>query len=70
MNNLKIEWTDFALKDLDTIYIFISKDSPEKAESFIKELIQNIDEINQFPQKGRIIPQINKEYYREIFIGA
>ena len=65
-----IEWTDLALQDLDSIYSFISKDSVKNADLFIEELILNVEEISLFPQRGRIIPQIKKDFYREIFVGT
>ena len=64
-----IEWTDFAIKDLDIIFEYISKDSVKNANDFIDKLIQNVEELKQFSNRGRVIPQINRDYYREIFIG-
>lgn len=69
MNKKTIEWTDLALQDLDLIYSYISKDSLDNAKKIVEEILGNIDELILFPEKGRIIPKINKSYYREIFVA-
>lgn len=69
MNTKVIEWTDLAIQDLDIIYNYISKDSVNNASIFIDELIKNIDNLVKFPNQGRVIPQVKKDYYREIFVG-
>ena len=70
MNNKVIEWTDLALNDLDSIYTFILKDSSKNANLVVRELLNNVDEIYLFPKRGRKIPQIGKDYYREILVGT
>ena len=69
MKSKTIEWTDLAIQDLDIIHEYISKDSVNNSNGFIDELFRNVDELNKFPNRGRVIPQIEKEYYREIFVG-
>jgi plasmid stabilization system protein ParE len=69
MKSKIIEWTDLAIEDLNSIHNYICKDSLNHANSFIDELIKYVDELYEFPKRGRIIPQIKKEYYREIFVG-
>lgn len=69
MNTKSVEWTDLALQDLDIIYKYISKDSVNNASVFIDELIKNFDDLGKFPNRGRVIPQLKKTYYREIFVG-
>jgi len=46
--------TPRAQSDLDEIYNFIAKDSPQNAKSFVRELIEAIDSLQMLPLRYRV----------------
>ena len=49
---MNVRWTYEALNDLDEIELFIAQDDPERAVSFVGELIDFGDSLGNFPEKG------------------
>ena len=49
---MNVRWTYEALEDLDEIEAFIAEDNPERAISFINELLDFGDSLGNFPEKG------------------
>ena len=49
---MKVRWTAEALKDLDEIEDFIAIDNPERAVTFIEELLDFGDSLGNFAYKG------------------
>ena len=63
-------WSPSALRDVEDIAEFISRDSPEQAALFVERLIEKTDSLTEYPLSGRIIPEIGKENAREIIYGS
>lgn len=63
---VEIKWTDNALKELDNIANFISKDSPKYAQILVKQIYEMISHLEQFPKFGRKVPEYNNPNLREI----
>jgi len=63
---VEIKWTDNALKELDNIANFISKDSPKYAQILVKQIYEMISHLEQFPKFGRKVPEYNDPNLREI----
>lgn len=59
-----------ALQDIDFIAEYISLDSIESANIFVKRLIQSTDGLEDFPYSGRIIKELDDDYSREIIISS
>ncbi len=66
----QITWSPSALEDVDAIAAFISRDSVDNAALFIDRLISITDRLLDFPESGRVIPEIGNEMCREIIFGA
>ncbi len=60
-------WTDNALEDMNEIYSFISRDSNFYAKNVVQKIRERVLSIKLFPNRGRLIPEINDTNYREIF---
>ncbi len=64
---MKIKWTNEALEQLIEMEEFISKDSPERAEIFVDQLIEHAeDSLPDNPRMGRIVPEIANPDIREL----
>ena len=66
---VKINWTKTALNDLKAIYDYIEKDSKFYAARLIEKIIVAVDQLENFPLSGRIVPEKNDETIREIIFG-
>jgi len=67
---MKIMWTETAVLDLEQINDFISKDSPYYASVFIDRVLNVIEQIKQFPQKGRVVPEVQDKSIREVLYNG
>jgi toxin ParE1/3/4 len=66
----KVILTPQSLDDLEDIVTFIVKDNPGRARSFGNELIDRALSVAVFPERGRIVPEIDESSVREIIHGA
>jgi addiction module RelE/StbE family toxin len=69
--NFSIFWTDTAQNDLFTLVEYLYQDSLQKAQSIFYTLRERAKSLNQFPQRGRIIPELADMgilNYRELII--
>lgn len=58
---VKVIWTDFAIEDLKSIHDCIALDSKTYASKFIEKIIQRVDQLENHPESGRIVPEFNNE---------
>lgn len=52
------------------IHDYIAKDSLHYAREVVLTIMESIRTIESFPQKGRIVPEIQNESIREIFVHS
>ncbi len=62
--------TDQSQDDLREIVCFIARDSAEHARRFGNELIDQALSIGNFPEMGRIVPELGDPTAREIIHGS
>ena len=65
----QISWTKKSLKDLLAINDYISLDSTFYAVRFISKLIRRVDQLSEFPESGRMVPEKNVHEIRELIEG-
>ncbi|MBA7534669.1 hypothetical protein ES705_26918 [subsurface metagenome] len=66
MAEVKIVWSEEALKDIEEIISFISKDSELYAVNFASKIIGAVETLRLFPEIGRIVPEYDDPKIREI----
>ena len=66
---VKIIWTDFAIEDLKSIHEYISKDSKRYADRYVEKLMTRVDQLENFPKSGRMVPEFNAPNIRELIEG-
>lgn len=66
----RVIWAPSALRDIESIAEYIGRDSVDQAVLFVERIIELTDSLQNFPQSGRIIPEIKKKSCREIIYGA
>ena len=65
----EVRWTPQASADLDSIAEFIAKDSPQYARLIVTDVFQAVERLSEFPQSGRIVPELNDPVVREVILG-
>lgn len=65
----KIVWTDLALEDLNAIREYIAKDSKFYADRFIDKIIYRVEQLENFPNSGRVVREFDLESIRELIEG-
>ncbi|MDF2935411.1 MAG: plasmid stabilization system [Paenibacillaceae bacterium] len=63
-----IIWTDSASQNLEHAVDYIFLDSPSYALSFLSDVMERVRTLDVFPYRGRLVPEVNNEDVREIFI--
>jgi len=63
---MDIEFTERARKDLNEIFNYISLDSPQYAESFLRDIYEKVENLENFSKMGRRVPEIEHRNVREI----
>ncbi len=66
----QVRWTPQAADDLDAIAEFIARDSPHFAVLFVADILQTVDRLADFPESGRMVPEIGEKSIREIILGS
>lgn len=62
-----VTWSLPAKDDLKRIFDFISRDSKYYATKVTLDLVEKTEKLNDFPEIGRIVPEIDDPNIRELF---
>ena len=65
---IKLEWSEEALEDIESIATYIEKDSPAYASSVVSKFFEKAEILKEFTELGRKVPEINDTSIREIFV--
>ena len=57
-----------ARTDLKQIYDYIAKDSKYYAQNVIQEIVAKTETLAEFPEIGRIVPEIGDQNIRELIV--
>jgi addiction module RelE/StbE family toxin len=63
---MKVFWTKSALRRLQEIEEYISRDNPTAAISFTDKLVSLSETLTNNPRKGRIVPELSLDKIREL----
>jgi plasmid stabilization system protein ParE len=66
---MKIIWSPLAIDRIAEIAYYIAKDKPTAAENWVDKIFSKVESLASSPKSGRIVPEINKDQYREIIYG-
>jgi toxin ParE1/3/4 len=63
---VRVVWTENAIGHLVAIYGHIAKDSPFYAQKMVDRLTRRSQQITDFPQSGRTVPEYDAPDVREL----
>ncbi len=61
-------WSIPAKQDLKKIYDYIARDSKYYAEKVSQDILERSEKLNEFPEIGRIVPEIGEVNIREVIV--
>jgi len=64
----RLVWSPRASADLDLIREYISRDSPAYADLVIRRLVLAPERLIQFPEIGRVVPEVGWPHLRELIV--
>jgi len=67
---VNVVWTQHAIAQLVDIYEFIIQDSSMYAKQMVDRLTRRSEQLGQFPQSGRMVPEYASEDIREVIEGS
>ncbi len=62
----RILWTERGIDSLETLIEHIAIDSSYYASRFAQSILQKIESLRDFPRMGRIVPELQKPFIREL----
>ena len=63
---MRIEWADPAVEDLIGVHDFIAKGSPSYAQQFTGRILEVVEKLVVFPDRGRWVPEAGRSDVREL----
>jgi toxin ParE1/3/4 len=64
----EVIWTEPALQELDVIAEYIALDNPAAASQLVQEIFDKTERLEDFPQSGRVPPELRNSVYREVVV--
>lgn len=63
-----VTWSPQVRDDLHEIAAYIARDSPRYASAVISRIMAAGRALEFLPRKGRIVPELGFDHYREVFV--
>jgi len=64
---LTIYWSPLAVDRLENIFEYISKEENDAAYKLVSKILKKVETLSKFPERGRKVPEANREEIREVF---
>jgi toxin ParE1/3/4 len=64
-----IVWSPLAVDRASEIAGYIAQDKPSAAEKWIQTVFSKVEQLQAFPEIGRIVPEIGNDQFRELLYG-
>lgn len=64
----KINWSEPALQQLESVAEYIAIDNFRAAKALVQDIFDKTHRLEQFPQSGRMIPELPDSIYREVVV--
>ncbi len=66
---MKVEWSPLAIKRVEDIARYIARDNPNAAATWVTELFDVVERLTEFPESGRMVPEVGVRRIREVIFG-
>lgn len=65
---MRVVWSPQARRDAARAVEFIARDRPATAADWLGQIHQRLVSLQRFPSSGRIVPEFDKQQYREVIV--
>jgi toxin ParE1/3/4 len=66
---VKVTWAPSAVADIENIAEYVAKDSLQSANALVELLFEKAAFLEKYPYRGKKVPELNSEKFREILAG-
>ena len=67
---MRIVWSPLALGRVEDIAQYIAEDKPAAAVEWVNGLFATVERLADFPESGRMVPEVGARRIREVMFGA
>lgn len=67
---MKIVWSPLALERVEDIARYIAEDNPDAAVRWADDLFATVERLADFPESGRMVPEVGSLRIRELKFGT
>ena len=67
---MAVIWTERAREDLVEIFRYIAQDNRPAAARWVSRLIERAESAADAPLSGRVVPEVQREDVREVFLKS
>jgi len=64
----RLEWSQAAIEDLESIALYVARDSSVYAAAVVKAILNITRNLSRFPFAGRVVPEMDDDNIREMFV--
>jgi toxin ParE1/3/4 len=64
-----LNWSPLAISRLSETAKYIALDNPAAAKRWVNKIFALVEKLSAFPERGRVVPEINNKMIREIVSG-
>ena len=64
----RIHWSPLAQERVVEAASFSYRDRPGAAEQFVEDIFASVERLKEFPESGRVVPELGRENTREVFL--
>jgi len=63
---MRIIWSPLAVERISEIAEYISQNNLDASTKWVDDIFTKIEQLNNFPESGRIVPEMNRNNIREL----
>jgi len=65
---MKIVWSPLAIDRVSEIAAYIAQENPTAAEKWVDTVFRKVEDLQVFPESGRVVPETENKAIREMDI--
>ncbi len=66
---MKIIWSPLAIDRVSEIAAYIAQENPTAAEKWVDTVFRKVEDLKDFPESGRVVPETENKAIREMTFG-
>ncbi|MCX5815961.1 MAG: type II toxin-antitoxin system RelE/ParE family toxin [Proteobacteria bacterium] len=66
---MKIIWSPLAIDRVSEIATYIAQENPAAAEKWVDTVFRKVEDLQNFPESGRVVPETEIKTIRELIYG-